>query len=230
MTGAPGPSTKGSTRPPQGADAGFSPRLYTSAEFFAASFDRQFLVRGVLVNRQPAVIGGGKKMLKSGVGIDLAISLDTATPFLGCDRFAVPRRANVLLLNGESGEATLQETARRIARCRGIEVNTLGITWGTDLPQLANLQHLADLSEIIRERSIEVAMIDPAYLCLLSGVGKDGPQASSLFDMGEHYSLFAKACLTAGATPILFMHAKKARTSEPLDLDDLAYAGIAEFA
>jgi len=47
----------------------------------AASFDREFLVRGVLVSRQPAVIGGGKKMLKSGVGIDLAISLDTATPF-----------------------------------------------------------------------------------------------------------------------------------------------------
>src|SRR5262249_34947284 len=42
----------------------------------------------------------------------------------------------------------------------------------------------------------------------------------------------ARACLDAGATPILAHHTTKpaGRTCEPLDLCDLAYAGIQEFA
>jgi AAA domain len=216
-----------SDRPPERA---YSPKLYTSSEFFAAAFPREFLVRGVLVKGQPGVLGGVKKTLKSGVGIDLAISLDTATPFLGFERFAVPRRANVLLLNGESGNATVQETAVRIAQARGIDPRSLRITWGADLPQLSNPEHLRDLADIIAERSIEVLLIDPAYLCLLAGVRPDGASASNLFDMGGIYSQFARFSIEAGATPILTVHAKKGRGHDPLDLDDLTYAGIAEYA
>ena len=73
-------------------------------------------------------------------------------------------------------------------------------------------------------------VIDPTYLCLLAGVRADDPQASNLFDIGAVYSRFARTVLDAGATPILTSHAKKARGYEPLDLDDLAYAWIAEFA
>ena len=208
----------------------YSPRLFTSEEFFAAEFPREFLVRNVLVKGEPAVLGGVKKTLKSAVGTALAIALDTATPFLGYERFAVPRRANVMLLNGESGNATVQETAARIARANGIDPRSLRIVWGADLPQLANVEHLRDLADVIRARHIEVLIVDPAYLCLLSGVPANGAQASNLFDMGPIYLQFARFCLEAGATPILAIHAKKGRGNEPLDLDDLTFAGVAEFA
>ena len=171
-------------------------------------------------------MGGVKKGLKSACNIDLAISLDTATPFLGFERFTVLRRANVMRLNGESGNATVQETAQRICAARGIDVNTLRIVWGADLPQLANVEHLADIASIIRERAIEVLIVDPTYLCLLSGVRGDGLQASSLLDMGPLYSRVAQCSLEAGATPLLTVP----REHKPLDLDDLTYAGVAEYA
>jgi hypothetical protein len=215
---------------PKGISNGYAPRLYTSSEFFKATFPREFLVRGVLVKGQPAIGGGGKKNLKSGIVIDLAVSLDTATPFLAHERFAVPRRVNVLLLNGESGEATVQETAARIARARGIDPADLRITWGTDLPQLANPDHLTDLARILDEHKIEVFILDPSYLALLSGAGRNGPDVANLNDMGPHYSRIAKTCLSVGCTPMLIMHAKKGRSQEAPDLDDLTYAGAAEFA
>lgn len=215
---------------PRAAKTGYSPHLYTSPKFFAANFPREFLVRGVLVKGQPAILGGPKKALKSSIAIDLAISLDTGTPFLGFDRFAVPTPVKVLLLNGESGDATIQETAVRVAQARHIDPSSLGIVWGMDLPQLTNAEHLRDLAALIRKYDITVVIIDPTYLCLLSGVRADGPQASNVLDMGPVYKQIGDVCLAAGATPILTSHAKKGRGHDPLDLDDLAYAGVAEFA
>src|SRR5262249_29799038 len=157
------------------------------------------LVNGVLVRGQPGVIGGPKKVLKSGIAIDLAISLATGTPLLGFERFAVPKAVRVLVLNGESGNSTVQETAVRIARQQGIDPLTLDVIWGDELPQLANPQHLADLEGTLAEQKVQVVVVDPAYLCLLAGGPRDGPQASSLFDMGAIYSQVARACLKAGA-------------------------------
>jgi hypothetical protein len=205
----------------------FNPKLYTSAEFFSTRFEREFIVRKVLVNNQPAGVGGPKKALKSSVGIDLAVSIDTASPFLG--RFEVPRRRNVLLLNAESGEATMQETALRVARARGVRAEELRIVWGTDIPRFNDLAHLEDVADIIRSANIEVALFDPSYIGLGGVGGQNGPQASSIFEMGEVYMRFGRTCLEAGATPIMFCHSKKARGNDPPDLDDLAYAGVAEY-
>jgi replicative DNA helicase len=213
------------TKPESG---GYHPKLETSKEFFNRVIKREFLIRNVLVKDQSGVVGGGKKTLKSSIGVDMAISLATGTPFLG--HFQVPQPVRVLLINGESGEGTLQETGRRIAAARGISPESTNIVWGSKLPQLANILHLRDLAAILKAEGIGVLMIDPTYMCLLAGVGPDARQASNLFDMGEIYSRFAERCLEVGTTPNLFSHMKKDRTREPPDLDDLAFAGIAEFA
>jgi hypothetical protein len=206
----------------------YAPKLWTSSEFFAQNFRRDYYVNGVLAVGQPSVIGGPQKTLKSGNAIDLAVSLDTATEYLG--HFRVPRRVQVLLLNGESGESTMQETAARIAKSKGIEPNRMGIIWGSELPRLANADHLSDFAGILSGRKIEVVIVDPVYLCLLAGAGPDGPNPANAFEMGALYSDVARACLDAGATPVLSVHAKRHRENKPLELDDLLYAGIAEFA
>src|SRR3974390_3509885 len=87
-------------QPPAGGFQ-FSPR--DSASFVAEHRQHCWLVDNVLVEGQPAVIGGPKKTLKTTCALDLAISLATGTPFLGHFRVAQPVR--VAVLSGENGTA-----------------------------------------------------------------------------------------------------------------------------
>jgi hypothetical protein len=236
--------------------------LVSSAEFAAADYQPEWLIPQVLVKGQPAVMGGPRKTLKTNVLVDLAISLAAPQPrpvkakkagaevpakgtpqahpppapiaipprFLG--NFAVPKPMRVGLLSGESGAATVQETARRICQARGTTLEKSGVFWGFNLPRLADREDLEHLHALIEEFRLEVVILDPLYLMLLAGHSET--EAANLFQVGPLLSDAAQACLEAGATPILAHHARKYRPAderyEPLELEDLAYAGIAEFA
>ena len=133
--------------------------LMTSSEFFAANFRRHFLVKRILVEGQPAIIGGPKKCLKTGTLIDLAVSLGTGTPFLSHPEFTVPERVRTCVLSGESGGYTLKETVHRICQARGRLLQNADVLWGFDLPQLANPLHLDALERTIDEQGIRVLII-----------------------------------------------------------------------
>ena len=167
--------------------------------------------------------------MKTSLLIDLALSLGSGTPFLG--EFIVPQKRRTVVISGESGPHTIQDTARRVALAKGIDLADVDTFWDFRLPQLASAFDLAELSHGLRDRGAEVAIIEPLYLSLLAG--QQGLQATNLYDMGPLLLRVADACRNAGATPILGHHAKRGRTTgpnEPLDLDDLAFAGVAEFA
>jgi hypothetical protein len=205
-------------------------RLMDSPTFEAGDYRHQWLVEHVLVRGQPCVLGGPKKSLKSSVLVDLALSLASGAPFLG--EFRVPRKARVAVLSGESGEASLQAVARRVAAGRGIGWPQVEVFWGFDLPQLSVPDHLAALREVLERERVEVLVYDPLYLGLLAGSGADGISAANLYQVGPLLLGAAKACLAAGATPILAHHFKITRGdayAEP-QLEDLAYAGVQEFA
>jgi AAA domain len=202
--------------------------VMTSATFFTTGYKLRWLIHKILVADQPLVMGGPKKVLKTSILIELAISLATAVKFLG--QFVVVQPVGVGFFSGESGAATVQETARRICRVKDLDPADLGnIVWCFKLPQLSRDDHLAELARVIHENKLEVVVIDPLYLCLLAG-GKG--EASNLYDMGPLLSSVTQTCLDAGATPILCHHFKLTRESRyglP-ELDDLAFAGIQEFA
>ena len=131
----------------------------------------------MLVAGQPCMVAGPKKGMKTSLLIALAIALATGRPFL--DNFAVTRPCKVIILSGESGMATLQETARRI--CRSMEVSLAdldNLIWSDWLPRLDNPQHLDGLERTIEETQCEVLIVDPAYLCM------PGADASNLFIQG----------------------------------------------
>lgn len=205
-----------------------------SAAFDALEIKHEWLIRGIMVANQPAIVGGPKKSLKTSLMIDLAISLGSGSPFLG--NFDVPRHFRVAVMSGESGQATLQSTARRVCRTKGVALRNCDVLWGFRLPRLSHNVDLQALGAAIVEKKIEVVVIDPLYLCLLSG-NAAGVQAGNLYDMGPLLLRIAQTCLDAGATPILVHHTTKSsrfqagrETFEPLDLDALAFAGVAEFA
>lgn len=201
----------------------------TSAQLDDADYRQEWLVKGLLVKDQPCVIGGHKKVLKTSVLCDMAISLGSGTQFL--NEFSV-RKSRVCFISGESGGKTIQETARRICAAKGINLRDVDCLWAYRLPKLSIADELTALADGLKAARAEVVIVDPLYLCLLSGSDK---QASNVFDMGGILADVARVILAAGCTPILVHHAKKMSSSvptynQPLDLEDLAFAGVQEFA
>lgn len=201
-----------------------------SENFFAANYSIKWLVSRVLVAGQPAVLGGPKKSLKTSILIDLAVSLASATPFLG--RFDVYAKHRVALISGESGEAAIQDCGRRVCRARGTDPSSLPIWWSFRLPQVGSAIDRQRLREGLAGMQADVAIIDPLYLCLLAGSDARDVNPGNLYAMGPLLSDLSRCCLDVGATPVLAHHAKKGGSSnrDPLDLDDLSFSGIAEFA
>lgn len=199
--------------------------LITSAEFADGDYSREWLIDDVLTRGQPAILGGPKKALKTGVSVDLALSLGSASSFLG--RFRVPKAVRVAIVSGESGDATLQETAIRIAKSRKLDLRESSVFWGFKLPKLGDDRDLAGLRRAIERHKIEVLILDPTYLCLLAG--GSAVDASNMLQMGPALQRVTEV----GCTPIMVHHSKKLDkrfVHNPLDLDDLAYSGFAEFA
>lgn len=199
--------------------------LTSMADLCAESTAPDWLVEGVVVARQPLVIGGPAKALKTSLALDLAVSLGTGTPFLG--RFKVPKASNVAVFSGESGRTTINETIQRICRSKDEEPGDCGVSCGFTLPRLNNTADRKELTQLLRAAEIAAVVIDPLYLCLGRAV-----TASNLYEVGEVLVATANACRRAGATPVLVHHTNKnaGATTGAVGLGDLAFAGIAEFA
>ncbi|MBA3481476.1 MAG: hypothetical protein H0T51_06650 [Pirellulales bacterium] len=115
----------------------------------------------------------------------LCSSPATGTPFL--DKFHVGRARRVVLFSGESGEATLQETCRRIAWSMGWDLADVpNFTLITDVPQLDNDADLAALELVID--GAEVVALDPAYLMMPGG------DAGNLFIQGAMLLKLSRLC------------------------------------
>lgn len=201
-----------------------------SKTFAAQNYRRQYLVRRLAVKGQPMIVGGPRKALKTNLMVDMATSLGSGTKFLNEFEVYVPVR--VAVLSGESGDATLHETAMRICRSKEIDLAAVNVKWDFRLPQLMNPEHQKELSRGLRDHGIEVLILDPMYLSLFAGSGPGGPKAENLFDMGPVYQAISDSCISVGTTPVLVTHTKRGASLslDPLDLDDLPYAGISEYA
>lgn len=198
----------------------------TSSELDSGDFALEYLADGVLVRGQPDILGGSKKTLKTSIGVDLGVSLATAGHFLGY--FPVQNAVRVAFMSGESGLATLQDTARRVCAAARFSLADVGnLIWSPDLPRLGDPSHMKALGQFLKDDEIEVLFVDPAYLTM------PGADAGNLLIQGELLRNITETCRDVGATLVLLHHTKRGRITEqftPFDLDDLAWAGFAEFA
>jgi AAA domain len=206
--------------------------VMNTAAFAAADCRREWLVKKLLVADEPVLLGGPKKSLKTSVVVDLALSLGSGTRFL--NSFEVPQKRRCLILSGESGQATLQDAMRRVCAAKKISPESCEVHWGFELPKLSRDTDLKGLGAYVRQYEVKVVIIDPLYLCLMeTGLNLS---TANLFHTGPLLLQIAQACRDGGATPILVHHARKqmggqhGSGNQPLDLDDLAFSGFAEFA
>lgn len=209
---------------------GWRPRKYRSGAISGAALCqkkivRSYIIEDVMVDREPMIVGGASKSLKTTVTTDLAVSIATGTPFLG--KFRVPRPRSVLFISGESGEATTQETIMTILKARGLKPEDLvNLHISFKLPKLDDDGDVQDLLQELQELAIDIVIIDPLYRSL-----RAGDDASNIFAMGEKLELIAEQIHAAGVTPILLHHFRKMGKSwhEPPELEDLSQSGLSEF-
>lgn len=204
--------------------------LLTSSEFAETEFIQNYLVQRVLAEGQHCVMGGPPKAMKTGLALDLAVSLGTGTPFLSHDAFLVPKRVRTCVLSGESGGFTLQQTANRICQARNRLLATADILWGFELPQLSNPQHLLALEKTIQAEEVRVLIIDPAYLCLLAGNSQSNP--ANVFAMGEVLRRVGDIGTRTGCTIVVVHHTRKLDRKDryrSIELSDLSMSGFAEW-
>jgi hypothetical protein len=134
----------------------------------------------------------------------------------------------VLFLSAESGEGTIQETARRICDSKGIRLaDVSNVAWGFWVPRARNAEQLQVLDHQISQSKAEVVVIDPLYQVL------SGEDMSNLSMNGEQLQAIVQRCRQHNGTMILIDHAKRssgnANNFQPLELSDITGAGKAEF-
>jgi hypothetical protein len=213
-------------------DERYRGRFTSLKEFMAKEHQFAWLVEGVLVDRQPAVLGGPRKGLKTSVAIDLALSLASGKPFLG--KFAVPAPKRVGVISVEQGRPGIQELVRRVAKAKGVGFDLDNIFLDFALPKLGRAAELQLLARAVKEKQLAVIIMDPLYLALWNDKGL--VNSADLAAMGSLLLEAANVCLAAGCTPVFCHHAGKiaqlirGSAGEPLEMDDLSGAGVAEAA
>jgi hypothetical protein len=186
-------------------------------------------VSWVLVRLLLGLIGGPLKNLKTSIALDLVLSIASGTRFLG--HFPVSPAEPAAIFSGESGSATLWETAGRICAGRGLDLQRLVrdkmFFLFDKLPRLDDPQALASVHRWIRERWVKLVVYDPFG----RGLGDQAGNTANLAAMGNLIGAFSDACTTAGATPIFCHHSwKHFPAGRLMQLDDLSGAGLAEAA
>jgi AAA domain-containing protein len=224
----------------------------TAREFLASAPQHEWLVEGLFIDGQPALLGGPKKTYKTSIAVDLALSIASGTPFLGT--FRVPKPRPVVLASGESGAATLAETIRRVVSARGLSDAVLdNVQILTALPNFSDESSIYALMDSVNSEN-PVWIIDPLYRCF----GQGEINTADLVRMGSlltgfiaHMREFTgkSICVDADgnevshdapgaelqtryqpSTVILVHHAKKNTWGRrALEMDDLAFAGVSEF-
>lgn len=213
---------------------GRKPHFSTSTQFAAAPYERRWLVDSLLASRQSTIIGAAKKTLKTTLAIDLAVSLGTATPFLG--HFTVPEKVTVAFVADESSSAVSKAMAEKICAARDVDLKDCSVHWSFRTPNLGFESGVEELCERLGNIRATVVIIDPIYLGIMPIIADT---ASMIACVAGTLRRLEIECLQIGVTPIVVRQLTKAKPARadaassafsPLDVNDLDDTGLAEFA
>ena len=205
------------------AGGGIDFQPMTLAQLMQRDVAVEYLIDNLVAARQPILLAGPVKTLKTSILLDLCLALATGGHFLGY--FRVLRSIAVAVLTGESGLATVKDTLERIGRAARID--PAGITRlviSDRVPHLSNPAHLDAIRRLILDYELELLAVDPAYLAL------DGTDAGNVMIFGQQLRAVSELCQEMGVALLLCHHTRKGAgiDGQPLQLTDAAWAGFAE--
>lgn len=187
----------------------------TTAQLLAQQAPRQWLFPHVLAGREPTVIVGPSKTLKSSLAVDLCAALASGGKFLG--EFAAERVFRTGFVScAEQGRA-LTDLAERWQATRAAAPDLTNLMWSLTVDDPTDPDRLDQLSEWIVAQQLEVVVIDPLRL-----------RSTNKRNQAAAIETLARRCLDAGATPIFCVSTPKER--KPGKLDASILAGSLDFA
>lgn len=217
------------------------------AELFATARPPEWHVHGLFVKAETGFFAGPPKAIKSGVAVDLAVSLalpyDGSSPMLFLNHFRCEPARHVLFFSVESGAWVVKERIRAVYASksfglpmgdrRNMEAQAAvppiyNLTYYSDPPRLGLKQDQMVVRREIRQHRADIVIFDPFYLMALAGTNTE---ASNVFQMGEMIRAIENVCKEEGATPIFVHHfVKSMKIGATPNLRDMAFAGAAEMA
>lgn len=172
-----------------------------------SSPDQQWLIEGLWAQGAVGVLGGPPKCAKTFLGLDMAVSVASATPALG--HFEVQEQGRALVYLAE--DALPQVRARIEALClhRQLDIRALDLvaisepTLRLDLPE-----HRARLNRTLESRRPRLMLLDP----LIRMHRRD---ENSSADMSELLSYLRDLQRTFDVAIVLVHHASKKQRAQP---------------
>jgi hypothetical protein len=198
-------------------------RPMTLAALMQSDVAVEYLIHNLLAAREPTLLAGPVKSLKTSILLALCLALATGKHFLGY--FRVLRSIRVVVMTGESGLAIIKDTLTRICRAQKIDpTKVTNLVISDKIPRLSNPVYLKAIRQLFTKYKPDVLAVDPAYLAL------DGTDASNVMIFGQQLRAISELCQEMGVALLLCHHTKKGSglDFQPLQLTDAAWAGFAE--
>src|SRR5262249_469811 len=101
-----------------------------------------------------------KKVLKTAVLCDLAVSLATATPFLG--HFEVPEPRRVAFFSAESGRKDIQRRIKAVRRQKRTERSLDDLLLTRERPSVSDREDLRRIRDFVTRTRVAVVIVDPS--------------------------------------------------------------------
>jgi hypothetical protein len=162
----------------------------------------RFLLRGIWPEGDYGVIGGPEKAGKSwAVGMDLAVSVASGTPWLGI--FEVDAPGPVVLFVGEGGERKVVRRMRAVCEARSLELELLPIRTCLRVPHLSDGESMALVKKELDATRPALVIVDPLYLAARGAKGSD------LYEMGSHLERIQLLCQSCRTSLVVSHHWNK---------------------
>jgi hypothetical protein len=162
-----------------------------------------WMIEGIWSERAHGLIAGMPKSYKSVLATDMAVSVASGTPFL--NRFAIPQRGRVVMIQKENDEGEVQDRFQRIANSRGLwesaQLNGSGFVYTPpkELPikvinnpdiDLLNEDDMQAVADLVKEYKPVLLILDPLYLLTSADENSAhamNPILRSLLDIKQTY-------------------------------------------
>ncbi|WP_158544482.1 AAA family ATPase [Blastococcus sp. TBT05-19] len=188
--------------PPAGPALQFRTFGQLAADVDAAG-PRRWLIRGIWPAGAYGVHAAEPKAGKTWNALDLAVSVATATPWLG--QHPIDTSGHVVVFAGEGGDGNIVRRVRAIAAGRGITSDDMPISVCTRAPHLADDEHLAAMGQHLAATRPVLVVLDPFYL------SAGGANGADLYAMGKLLEKPQHLCEKAGASLVVVTHFNRSR-------------------